>query len=51
MHYRTPRAGFLETAEPFLELLSHVERLAASTFDTQALGVEDAPLAVVPAAP
>jgi L-ascorbate metabolism protein UlaG (beta-lactamase superfamily) len=51
MHYRTPRIGFLETAEPFLELLSHVERLPASTFDTHELRVEDAPLAVVPAAP
>jgi L-ascorbate metabolism protein UlaG (beta-lactamase superfamily) len=51
MHYRTPRIGFLETAEPFLELLSHVERLPSSTFDTRDLGVEDAPLAVVPAAP
>jgi L-ascorbate metabolism protein UlaG (beta-lactamase superfamily) len=51
MHYRTPRVGFLETAEPFLDLLSHVERLPASTFDTQELAVEDAPLAVVPAAP
>jgi L-ascorbate metabolism protein UlaG (beta-lactamase superfamily) len=51
MHYRTPRVGFLETAEPFLELLSHVERLPASAFDTQELRVEDAPLAVVPGAP
>jgi L-ascorbate metabolism protein UlaG (beta-lactamase superfamily) len=51
MHYRTPRIGFLETAEPFLERLSHVERLSASTFDTQQLRVKDAPLAVVPAAP
>jgi L-ascorbate metabolism protein UlaG (beta-lactamase superfamily) len=51
MHYRTPRVGFLETAEPFLELLSHVERLPASSFDTRELRVEDAPLAVVPAAP
>jgi L-ascorbate metabolism protein UlaG (beta-lactamase superfamily) len=51
MHYRTPRFELLETAEPFLELLSHVERPPASTFDTQELRVEDAPLAVVPAAP
>jgi L-ascorbate metabolism protein UlaG (beta-lactamase superfamily) len=51
MHYRTPRFGLLETAEPFLELLSHVEHLPASTFDTQELPVEDAPLAVVLAAP
>jgi L-ascorbate metabolism protein UlaG (beta-lactamase superfamily) len=51
MHYRTPRFELLETAEPFLELLSHVERLPGSKFDTGELGVEDAPLAVVPAAP
>jgi L-ascorbate metabolism protein UlaG (beta-lactamase superfamily) len=51
MHYRTPRFELLETAEPFLELLSHVERPPASTFDTQELRVEDAPLAVVPAVP
>jgi L-ascorbate metabolism protein UlaG (beta-lactamase superfamily) len=51
MHYHTPRVGFLEPPEPFLELLSHVERLPASTFDTRELAVEDAPLAVVPAAP
>jgi L-ascorbate metabolism protein UlaG (beta-lactamase superfamily) len=51
MHYRTPRVGFLEAPEPFLELLSHVERLPTSTFDTRQLAVEDAPLAVVPAAP
>jgi L-ascorbate metabolism protein UlaG (beta-lactamase superfamily) len=51
MHYRTPRIGFLETAEPFLELLSHVARSPTSTFDTQQLPVEDSPLAVVPAAP
>jgi L-ascorbate metabolism protein UlaG (beta-lactamase superfamily) len=51
MHYRTPRVGFLEPPEPFLELLRHVERLPASTFDTRELAVEDAPLAVVPASP
>jgi L-ascorbate metabolism protein UlaG (beta-lactamase superfamily) len=51
MHYRTPRVGFLEPPEPFLELVSHVERLPGSTFDTRELAVEDAPLAVVPASP
>jgi len=51
MHYRTPRIGFLDTADAFLELLSHVERLPGVAFDTGALPVEDAPVAVVPAAP
>ena len=51
MHYRTPRIGFLEPAEPFLAQLAHVERLQASVFDTAELPVADGPLAVVPAAP
>jgi L-ascorbate metabolism protein UlaG (beta-lactamase superfamily) len=51
MHYRTPRIGFLETADAFLESAVHVERLAAASFDTAALSVRDDPVAVVPAAP
>jgi L-ascorbate metabolism protein UlaG (beta-lactamase superfamily) len=51
MHYRTPRIGFLETADAFLELCAHVERLPGAVFDTEALPVQDAPVAVVPAAP
>ncbi len=51
MHYRTPRIGFLETAEAFLERAAHVERLQESTFDTAALPSYDEPLVVVPAAP
>jgi L-ascorbate metabolism protein UlaG (beta-lactamase superfamily) len=51
MHYRTPRISFLETADAFLELLSHVERLPGAVFDTGRLPVEDLPVAVVPAAP
>jgi L-ascorbate metabolism protein UlaG (beta-lactamase superfamily) len=51
MHYRTPRISFLETADAFLELLAHVERLPGAAFDTDALPVEDVPVAVVPAAP
>jgi L-ascorbate metabolism protein UlaG (beta-lactamase superfamily) len=51
MHYRTPRISFLETADAFLELSAHVERVEEPTFDTAALPVEDAPLVVVPAAP
>ncbi len=51
MHYRTPRIGFLETADAFLELSAHVERLPGATFQTSELPVRDAPVVVVPAAP
>jgi hypothetical protein len=51
MHYRTPRIGFLETADAFLELMPAVHRLAASSFETGDLPAADGPLAVVPAAP
>jgi L-ascorbate metabolism protein UlaG (beta-lactamase superfamily) len=51
MHYRTPRIGFLETADAFLELSAHVERLPGAVFDTARLPVQDAPVTVVPAAP
>jgi L-ascorbate metabolism protein UlaG (beta-lactamase superfamily) len=51
MHYRTPRISFLETADVFLELSAHVERLPGAVFDTGALPVQDAAIAVVPAAP
>jgi L-ascorbate metabolism protein UlaG (beta-lactamase superfamily) len=51
MHYRTPRIGFLEPADAFLDGQAHVERLGGPVFDTAALPVEDRPVAVVPAAP
>jgi L-ascorbate metabolism protein UlaG (beta-lactamase superfamily) len=51
MHYRTPRIGFLETADEFLELASHVERLESPFFETNDLSTSAAPLVVVPAAP
>ena len=51
MHYRTPRVGFLEPADAFLELQAHVERPPGPVFDTATLPVEDGPVAVVPAAP
>jgi L-ascorbate metabolism protein UlaG (beta-lactamase superfamily) len=50
MHYRTPRVGFLEPADAFLERMPKVERLASPSFDTAELPGET-PLAVVPAAP
>jgi L-ascorbate metabolism protein UlaG (beta-lactamase superfamily) len=51
MHYRTPRIGFLETADEFLGLCEHVERLPGPSFDTTALRSEQTPVAVVPAVP
>jgi L-ascorbate metabolism protein UlaG (beta-lactamase superfamily) len=51
MHYRTPRIGFLDTAEAFLELCAQVERLPGASFETAELPSAQAPVAVVPAAP
>jgi L-ascorbate metabolism protein UlaG (beta-lactamase superfamily) len=51
MHYRTPRMGFLETADEFLELQARVERLDTPGFDTEALPEGDGVSAVVPAVP
>jgi L-ascorbate metabolism protein UlaG (beta-lactamase superfamily) len=51
MHYRTPRIGFLDTADAFLERHEHVERLPGAVFDTAELPVGETPLIVVPAAP
>ena len=50
MHYRTPRIGFLEPADVFLERMPHVERISESGFDTNTLN-GGRPLVVVPAAP
>jgi L-ascorbate metabolism protein UlaG (beta-lactamase superfamily) len=51
MHYRTPRIGFLETADAFLDATEHLERLSSPSFDTGDLPETDGPLIVVPAAP
>jgi L-ascorbate metabolism protein UlaG (beta-lactamase superfamily) len=51
MHYRTPRIGFLETADDFLSRMEHVHSTATSAFDTTELPGDGAPLAVVPAVP
>jgi L-ascorbate metabolism protein UlaG (beta-lactamase superfamily) len=51
MHYRTPRIGFLETAEEFLAHAGQVERLDGPVFETRDLVAADGPLVVVPAAP
>jgi L-ascorbate metabolism protein UlaG (beta-lactamase superfamily) len=51
MHYRTPRIGFLETADAFLERMPHIHRLDGTAFDTGELPSADGALAVVPATP
>jgi L-ascorbate metabolism protein UlaG (beta-lactamase superfamily) len=51
MHYRTPRIGFLETADEFLELAGQVERLESTSFETSELPASEGPLVVVPAVP
>ena len=51
MHYRTPRIGFLETADAFLAAAPIVERPATATFETSELPQADGPLVVAPAAP
>jgi L-ascorbate metabolism protein UlaG (beta-lactamase superfamily) len=51
MHYRTPKIGFLETADAFLERFDRVERPAGSSFETGDLPAGEGPLIVVPAAP
>ena len=50
MHYRTPRIGFLDTADEFLDRSPRVERLSEPAFETAQLPA-DGPLVVVPAAP
>jgi L-ascorbate metabolism protein UlaG (beta-lactamase superfamily) len=51
MHYRTPRIGFLEPVDAFLEKMPSVERLSETGFDTDSLAGDGGPRAVVPAVP
>jgi L-ascorbate metabolism protein UlaG (beta-lactamase superfamily) len=51
MHYRTPKIGFLETADPFLELFGDVRHLPESGFETSELEPGDGPVVLVPAVP
>ncbi len=51
MHYRTPRIGFLETADDFLARFERVERASGSQFDTGELPEGGSPLVIVPAVP
>jgi L-ascorbate metabolism protein UlaG (beta-lactamase superfamily) len=50
MHYRTPRVGFLEPPDEFLDRMAHVHRLPNAAFETGELD-DERPLVVVPAAP
>jgi hypothetical protein len=52
MHYRTPRIGFLEPADAFLELFDEVNTLASAVFETDELdSVEGPPVVLMPAVP
>jgi L-ascorbate metabolism protein UlaG (beta-lactamase superfamily) len=51
MHYRTPRIGFLETADEFLATMPSVHTADSTSVDTSALTREDHPQAVVLQAP
>jgi L-ascorbate metabolism protein UlaG (beta-lactamase superfamily) len=47
MHYRTPRIGFLETADEFLAGMPSVHNVDSTTIDTSTLSRGDRPQAVV----
>jgi hypothetical protein len=51
MHYRTPRIGFLQPPDAFLERIGAVERVDSTVIATDALPSGDGPVAVVPAVP
>jgi L-ascorbate metabolism protein UlaG (beta-lactamase superfamily) len=51
MHYRTPKIGFLDTADAFLERYEHVHRAPQTSFETNELPSVDGPLIVVPEVP
>jgi L-ascorbate metabolism protein UlaG (beta-lactamase superfamily) len=51
MHYRTPRIGFLETADTFLDGFAKSHRLDTPSFDTALLESAAEPQAIVPAVP
>jgi L-ascorbate metabolism protein UlaG (beta-lactamase superfamily) len=51
MHYRTPRTGFLDTANAFLKRHPNAHRLDTPAFETGQLPDAEGTLVVVPAAP
>jgi L-ascorbate metabolism protein UlaG (beta-lactamase superfamily) len=51
MHYRTPKIGFLEPADAFIETFDEVHRCAEPSFETGDLPAAERPVVVVPAVP
>jgi L-ascorbate metabolism protein UlaG (beta-lactamase superfamily) len=51
MHYRTPKIGFLEPADPFIEKFGEVHRCAEPSFETGDAPVAEEPVLIVPAVP
>ena len=51
MHYRTPKIGFLEPADAFIEKFDEVHRCAEPSFETDDLPAAERPVVVVPAVP
>jgi len=53
MHYRTPRIGFLESADGFIERMpeASVTHLQGPAFDTASMSRDERLLTIVPAAP
>ncbi len=51
MHYRTPKIGFLEPADAFIEKFDEVHRCAETSFETGDLPAAEEPVVVVPSVP
>ena len=51
MHYRTPRVGFFDPPDGFLDLMDEVHRLDGTSFETDELPDAEGRLTVMPAAP
>ena len=51
MHYRTPRVGFFDPPDGFLDLMDEVHRLDGTSFKTDELPDAEGRLTVMPAAP
>ena len=51
MHYRTPKIGFLEPADAFIEKFAEVHRCAETSLETGDLPAAEEPVVVVPSVP
>jgi L-ascorbate metabolism protein UlaG (beta-lactamase superfamily) len=51
MHYRTPKIGFLDPVDAFIEKFGEVHRCAEPSFETGDLPAGEQPVVVVPAVP